>query len=254
MQRKRNKRNAPELFDSKEKGGGEMEVGPAPGATRSSGRFWISLFAFVAGFTLSVSEPAQAQETPTCTPAIARIVSLQGDVEVQRGGAGSWSSVRRLDTIVCAGDRLRVAGLSRAALFLQPETLVRLDQNTTISLRQTADETHVELYADEPTAGVEESQCCGAVYLITRFPKKFKATTPHMNAAVEGTEFMVEASREASKLTVLGDCFIRVTVDGRYTGGFGGPKRCPRSGRSVDDRNCGQAARCSAMGVEVSAD
>jgi tetratricopeptide (TPR) repeat protein len=203
VQPKRNKRKAPELFDSKEKGGGEMEVGPAPGTAGSRGRFRISLFVFVTGITLSVSEPAQAQETPACSPAIARIVSLQGDVQVQRNGAGSWSSVRQLDTAVCAGDRLRVASLSRAALFVQPETLVRLDQNTTISLRQTAEETHVEVHADEPATGLQASKCCGAVYLITRFPKKFKVTTPHMNAAVEGTEFMVEASRDTSKLTVL---------------------------------------------------
>ena len=180
-----------------------MGGGPAFSAVRDCGRFWISLFVLVAGFTLSVREPAQAQETPACTPAIARVVSLQGDVQVQRGGAGSWSSVRRLDTTVCAGDRLRVAGLSRAVLFVQPETLVRLDQNTTITLRQTAEETHVEVHADELAKGSQESKCCGAVYLITRFPKKFKVTTPHMNAAVEGTEFMVESSRDASKLTVF---------------------------------------------------
>src|SRR5688572_24789237 len=180
-----------------------MGVGPAPDARRDCGRFWVSLFVLVVGFTLSAHEPAQAQETPACTPVIARVVSLQGEVQVQRGGAGSWSSVRRLDTAVCAGDRLRVAGLSRAALFVQPETLIRLDQSTTISLRQTAEETHVEVHADELAKGSQESQCCGAVYLITRFPKKFKVTTPHMNAAVEGTEFMVEATREASKLTVI---------------------------------------------------
>jgi hypothetical protein len=113
-----------------------MEVGPTPGATGNCGRFWISLLVFVTGFTLSVSEPARAQETPACTPAIARIVSLQGDVQVQRGGAGAWSSVRQLDTAVSAGDRVRVASHSRAALFVQPETQVRQDHNTTNSLRQ----------------------------------------------------------------------------------------------------------------------
>ena len=180
-----------------------MGGGPAFSAARDCGRFWVSLFVLAAVLTFMFREPAIAQEVPACAPAIARVVSLQGDVQVQRGGAGSWSSVRRLDTTVCEGDLVRVADLSRAALFVQPETLIRLDQNTTITLRQTVDETHVELHADEPAAGAQQSHCCGAVYLITRFPKKFKVTTPHMNAAVEGTEFMVEASREASKLTVI---------------------------------------------------
>jgi tetratricopeptide (TPR) repeat protein len=197
------KRKSPELIDFKQKRGGEMGEGPAPGGARDHGRFWVSLFVLAASFALMSREPAHAQEASACTPAIARIVSLQGEIEVQRGGAGAWSSVRQLDTAICADDRLRARRLSRAALFVQPETLVRLDENTTISLRQSADETHIELHAEEPTAGVKESQCCGAVYLITRFPKKFKVTTPHLNAAVEGTEFMVESSRDASKLTVL---------------------------------------------------
>jgi Tfp pilus assembly protein PilF len=203
VQPKRNKRNAPELFDSKQKGGGKMGGEPAFGAARDCGRFRVSLFVLVASFALISLEPAHAQDPSACTPSIARIVSLQGQVEVQRGGAGAWSSIRQLDTAICAGDRMRAGSLSRAVLFVQPETLVRLDQNTTITLRQTADETHVELHADEPKADAKDSQCCGAVYLITRFPKKFKVTTPHMNAAVEGTEFMVESSRDASKLTVL---------------------------------------------------
>ena len=47
------------------------------------------------------------------------------------------------------------------------------------------------------------AQSFGAGYFITRFPKKFKVKTPHMNAAVEGTEFMVELSPDATKLTVI---------------------------------------------------
>ena len=80
---------------------------------------------------------------------------------------------------------------------------MRVDQNTTITLNQTTDEIEVQFFAAELAVELRNTQSSGAGYFITRFPKKFKVTTPHMNAAVEGTEFMVETSRDATKLTVL---------------------------------------------------
>src|SRR5262249_16409929 len=44
---------------------------------------------------------------------------------------------------------------------------------------------------------------CGAGYFITRFPRKFKVRTPLLNAAVEGTEFMVSMSCSATALAVF---------------------------------------------------
>src|SRR5687768_4590180 len=148
--------------------------------------------------------PAFAQqESPGCAPVIARVVSLQGTVEVQRAGTANWIGVRRLDTSICAGDRLRTAPASRAALYVQPETLVRLDQNTTLTLQHSTDEISVEFSTDEVSRVACSEETCGAGYFITRFPKKFKVKTPHMNAAVEGTEFMVKLSSDATTLTVL---------------------------------------------------
>ncbi|MFZ2508393.1 MAG: tetratricopeptide repeat protein, partial [Steroidobacteraceae bacterium] len=132
-----------------------------------------------------------------------RVVSIQGNVEVQRAGSQDWLRIRQLDAAVCSGDRLRTAPLSRAALFIQPETLVRVDQNTTIKLNQTTSEVLVEFFQDDATAADPGAQCCGAAYFITRFPKKFKVITAHLNAAVEGTEFMVTMSREGTELAVL---------------------------------------------------
>ena len=61
----------------------------------------------------------------------------------------------------------------------------------------------MQFFAAELAVELRNTQSSGAGYFITRFPKKFKVTTPHMNAAVEGTEFMVETSSDATKLTVL---------------------------------------------------
>jgi tetratricopeptide (TPR) repeat protein len=147
---------------------------------------------------------ARAQDSLTeCAPAVARLVSLQGQVEVQRAASTAWVAVRRLGAELCAGDRLRTDALSRAALYLQPETVVRLDQNTVIRFNQSTDEIEVEFFAVELAAELRDSHSRGAGYFITRFPKKFKVKTPHMNAAVEGTEFMVKLSGDATQLTVL---------------------------------------------------
>jgi len=158
----------------------------------------------LAAIASTMTNRALAQDAAaSCAPTVGRVVSLQGNVEVQRAGTPSWLKVSRLDTTICAGDRLRTDALSRAALFVQPETLVRVDENTTISLNQTTDEVLVEFHTDEVSQTAQNALSCGAGYFITRFPKKFKVSTPHMNAAVEGTEFMVESSCKASTLTVL---------------------------------------------------
>ena len=91
--------------------------------------------------------------------------------------------MQRLDTPLCAGDRLRTGAFSRAALFLQPETLVRVDQNTTITLNQSNEEIEVEFFGAELAAEAMNAKSFGAAYFITRFPKKFKVKTPHVNAA-----------------------------------------------------------------------
>ena len=147
---------------------------------------------------------ALAQEAAaTCAPTVGRLVSVQGNVDVQRAGTQDWTRIRRLDTSVCTGDRLRTAPLSRAALFVQPETLLRVDQNTTIALSQTTAEIVVEFFQDDVARAARDSQSCGAGYFITRFPKKLRVTTPHMNAAVEGTEFEVDVRCASTELAVI---------------------------------------------------
>jgi Tfp pilus assembly protein PilF len=155
-------------------------------------------FVLFALILLPVLQASAQENVATCSPGIGRITAFQGNVEIQRGGQKNWAAVKKLDTALCADDRLRTDAQSRALVSLQPETMVRIDQNTVIRLKQTGDAIEVEFFGPEPNA-----QARGAGYFITRFPKKFKVTTPHMNAAVEGTEFMVQVTPDATKLTVL---------------------------------------------------
>jgi Tfp pilus assembly protein PilF len=147
---------------------------------------------------------ASAQETvASCAPSIGRITALQGNVEIQRAGQKYWAAVKKLDTALCADDRLRTDAQSRALVSLLPETIVRVDQNTVIRLKQSDEAIEVEFFGAELAESLQNAQPRGAGYFITRFPRKFKVTTPHMNAAVEGTEFMVQITPDATRLTVL---------------------------------------------------
>src|SRR5712692_4814578 len=86
------------------------------------------LFFSVVGFLLVAIPCARtAAAADGCEPAIAQIVSLQGQVEIQRAGQASWVRVTRLDERLCQGDRLRSGARSRAALLIGPQTLIRVD-------------------------------------------------------------------------------------------------------------------------------
>ena len=155
-------------------------------------------------YTTISGRPAHAADGQTaCRSAFARIVSIQGTVEVLRSDSNDWARVTQLDSSICPGERLRTGPQSRAALYLQPETLVRVDQNTSVTFSQTAGETLVEFVQEEVAPVSASAHACGAGYFVTRFPRKFRVKTPHLNAAIEGTEFLVAMRCESTELSVF---------------------------------------------------
>jgi hypothetical protein len=68
-----------------------------------------------------------------CKPWAAKIVSLQGHVEVNRTGKGHWQPVG-LEETLCSEDTIRVQARSRTAILLSNQTLLRLDEYTTVTL------------------------------------------------------------------------------------------------------------------------
>jgi tetratricopeptide (TPR) repeat protein len=87
---------------------------------------------------------------------------------------------------------IRVQEHSRAAIVLRNEAILRLDQNTTITF-----------------AGLEKEQTflldllTGAVHFFSRIPRSLKVITPFVNAAVEGTEFLVRVEHDETFLSVF---------------------------------------------------
>lgn len=125
-----------------------------------------------------------------CDEWAAKAVSVQGTVEVRRTGTTLWAPIR-LAAVICAGDSIRIGEQSRAALTLPNETVVRLDQNTFITLS-----------AVEKQGPSLLDLLRGAVHFISRVPRTLKIKTPYVNAAIEGTEFLLQV-RESDTLLVV---------------------------------------------------
>ncbi|WP_350282778.1 FecR domain-containing protein [Nitrosomonas sp.] len=141
----------------------------------------------------------------SCNTPVARMVSLQGVVEYYRSEDSGWYPADS-DSTFCVGDRVRVRANSRAALRLSNESMLRLDQRTAITIEgpDTEQNTLLDLMN-------------GVMHIITRTPKPFKIRTPVVNASVDGTEFLVDASGEddpSPKVTIA-------VYEGRVNAGNG---------------------------------
>ena len=129
----------------------------------------------------------------SCEDWVAKAVSIQGTVEVRRAATPSsqWLVIHPDDTF-CASDRVRVGPNSRAALLLSNDTILRLDQKTTLNFGQIA--------ADKPSS---MSLISGIAHFISRIRQTFTVDTPYVNAGIDGTEFVVAVLKDQARVTVF---------------------------------------------------
>ncbi|VAW97838.1 hypothetical protein MNBD_GAMMA23-2494, partial [hydrothermal vent metagenome] len=130
------------------------------------------------------NNPAHASD---CENWVAKLQSSQGSVQVRQKNTDrknkQWTNVKR-NAAFCKGDVLRVQENSRAALLLKNDTILRLNQNTTI--------TFTNLTPDKPSVvSINE----GIGHFISRIKAAFEVITPFINAAIEGTEFVVSVNK-----------------------------------------------------------
>ena len=142
-----------------------------------------------------------AQTSGSCTAVLARVVSVQGQVELRRGDT-TWPAIQ-LDATLCAGDTVRVQAHSRAALRLNNETTLRLDQGTVLTLAP----------SDRIGPTLME-QLKGRLHVITRTPRPFHVRTPFVNANVQGTEFTVRVDETSTTVTVIEGVVVAANSSG----------------------------------------
>ncbi|MGE0683014.1 MAG: TonB-dependent receptor [Candidatus Binatia bacterium] len=122
---------------------------------------------------------------------IARAVSVQGTVEVQRVGETQWRLVKLNDSFR-PGDQLRVSERSRADVAMLDQSVLRLNANTTITIQAVKEE----------GMGVI-NLLKGAAHFFSRGPSSLEVQTPFAVAGVRGTEFLVDVEVDRALLTVF---------------------------------------------------
>ncbi|CAI8875903.1 TonB-dependent receptor domain-containing protein [Methylocaldum szegediense] len=127
----------------------------------------------------------------TCEQWAARLVSAQGQVEIQPSGKPSWTPVEA-EQVFCPGDKIRTMIRSRASLLLPNQTYISLDQDTTVVFSK--------VKAEEPSW---LELLTGALYARSRTPKPLDIRTPFINAAIKGTEFLIKAGPQGAQVTVF---------------------------------------------------
>lgn len=148
----------------------------------------------IAAVTVALFAAATATHSaanPRCDSWSARLVSAQGVVQVQYSDTADWRPTE-LDQTFCLGDRVRTRDSSRAALELRNDTLLRLDQNTTLLLPEAA--TEDDFWVD---------LLDGALHLLSRVKRSLEIRTPFVNAGLEGTEFVVRVLEAQTIVSVL---------------------------------------------------
>jgi tetratricopeptide (TPR) repeat protein len=149
------------------------------------------LFMIVVLIGMVVGLPLSASATPPeCTEWAAKIVSIEGRVESLHAGDTNWQVVKLNDTY-CPNDRVRTPENSRAAIQLQNETILRLDQNTV-----------VRFSGIDPQSPTLLELIRGSAFFLSRFPRTLTIETPFVNAASGGTEFHIEVNEDDQTTTV----------------------------------------------------
>lgn len=151
----------------------------------------VLLLALIAGaVTLLSVQASVARAAEPCAQPVGQLVALHGAVDLQRAGLGVWR-MAALEEALCAGDLIRVGERSRAAIVLLEDGVIRIDENTTLRLARVSH--------DAPSL-IETA--LGRLYFFSRRARSLDVATPFVNAAVEGTEFLVDVGGDRAQVVV----------------------------------------------------
>ena len=149
-----------------------------------------ALAGFGAWGVLAALSPSSA--FAQCADPTARIVRIANEVEHKPTASDTFVSAT-LDLDVCEGDTIRSGDRSRATIaFLDNGVILTIEQNTEWVVRppEAPGRTWVDLIR-------------GSILFFTRQPRSLDVRTPFVNAAVEGTEFLVRVEQDRAVITVF---------------------------------------------------
>ena len=158
-----------------------------------------------AGLFTPLATWADTQEAELDTAGIAKVVSVQGTVESQRTGEAQWRPVK-LDETYSAGDTIRVAQRSRADVALLDQSVLRLNENSSITIQP---------IKGRRTGVIDLLK--GAVHFFSRGPESLVVNTPFTVAGVRGTEFLLEVEPERTLLSTFEGTVVAENAAGSVT-------------------------------------
>ncbi|MDH4300740.1 MAG: TonB-dependent receptor [Nitrospira sp.] len=153
---------------------------------------------------LDVLSPATSSAA-TCEPPIAKAMAIEGKVDVRSTDSSQWRPVKLNDTF-CPGDLIRVQERSRADIALSNQPMLRLDQNTTMTLGGVKKE-----------GGSVVELAKGAMHFFSRLPRNLDIKTAFVNAGVEGTEGVVKVGDEKAEVTIFEGKVVAANESGTVT-------------------------------------
>ena len=162
---------------------------------------WLSSLTVCVGLLIASLYPLAAL-AETCEQWAGKVVSVQGAIEVRRVGATEWESAK-LNETYCPGDVIRVGERSRADVALVNQSLLRLNENTTITLGA---------LKEERTSLVDFLK--GAAYFFSHVPRSLEMRTPSATAGVRGTEFFVRADEASTFISVFQGSVVATNAAG----------------------------------------
>ena len=135
-----------------------------------------------------LSAPVVAEE---CVETMATATAIEGVVEKRQKSGTVWEKVIAQDTF-CVGDMVRTQLNSRAGLYLNNNSILRLNELSTVTFTGPSSQGASQLNLKK-----------GIAHFISRIKQRFEVLTPYVNAAVDGTEFVVAVDTGHSNVTVL---------------------------------------------------
>lgn len=146
-----------------------------------------------------------------CEQPVGGFSSLEGNVSVQAAGTNNWAPAG-LDTALCEGDAVRAGKLSRAAISLITDAVLRLDEETTVKLVDVVPDPQERSFVD---------LIAGAFQSFSRNPRHLTVNTPYLNGSIEGTEFVIRVNDGSTDITVFEGTVIAANQHGEIPLGAG---------------------------------
>ena len=138
-----------------------------------------------------------------CDTPVATVNSMQGTLLANRYDKEHWEVLVTGNTI-CVGDTIQTGENSRTVIVLHDHTTIRIGRNTLLKIP-------VETSRDNSVIEFLK----GIGFFFSREPRSLKVKTPIVNAAVEGTEFVVSVSQNEVILNVYEGTVLATNDSGK---------------------------------------